>query len=390
MAPSADTGSGTDTAALLTTLTSALTTATSSIPPTLDFPTPHGLSLLDTKNELLLSYLHHLSFLILLRTRSESLGAHQAAVETLIRQRALLEKGVRPLEGKLKYQIDKAVAAAVAAEEQRERAMNGGDDDDESDSGSSSSSEEDSDDEDSISGSEAGSASRKASRKPTTPSAGIPGASASDLAYRPNPAALLRAAAAGDGSTSATTKSSSSRDDGSGLYRPPRIAATLMPEDAAAKAKSAESQRPHRSRAMDEFIADEVSSAPMAEPSIGSTIAGHGRSIKTARDRREELERQTYEENNFVRLPKQSKKDRAEAKKRGVRGRENAFGGEDWSSFAGDLDRLTKRAGGGEKVLDRSRKRRGGGGDDDGEGGGADIGRRFEGRMKTLKKRRKM
>ncbi|TGZ85701.1 hypothetical protein EX30DRAFT_393027 [Ascodesmis nigricans] len=369
------TSTAADLPSLLETLTSTLTATTSSLPQSLTFPTPHGLSLLDSKNELLLSYLHHLSFLILLRTRSESLGSHQPAVETLIRLRALLEKGVKPLEGKLKYQIDKAVSAALAAEE-AERNKNR---EDESDSGSSSdndSSSSDDDDEDSISGSEDESRT-KVTEKPL----GIPGTKASDLAYRPNPNALLLAATNGE----TGKKKSSSRDDGSGLYRPPRIAATLMPEDAAAK--KAQDDRPRRSRAMDEFIADEVSAAPSALPSIGSTIAGHGRSVKTARDRREEKERQDYEESNFVRLPKPSKKEIAAQRKRGMQAKENNFGGEDWTSFAGDLDKITKRAVGGDRALDRSRKRRG---EDDGEGGGEGIGKKFAGRMKTLKRRRKM
>src|SRR5690606_20375625 len=89
---------------------------------------------------------------------------------------------------------------------------------------------------------------------------------------------------------------------------------------------------------LDEFVASELSGAPVALPSVGTTISEFGRSHKTARDRKEEEERRNYEENNFVRLPKPTKKERAQKGKRGEAG----FGGEDLGSFAGDMDRISK------------------------------------------------
>lgn len=65
-----------------------------------------------------------------------------------------------------------------------------------------------------------------------------------------------------------------------------------------------------------------------------------------------------------MRLPKPSKKDAAQKRKRDARVNTHAFGGEDWRSFAGDLDRLTARAGrhdGKSRVatlLEKSRKRK--------------------------------
>jgi U3 small nucleolar ribonucleoprotein protein LCP5 len=88
-------------------------------------PPKEGISLLDVKNELLLSYLQNLVFLIVLKLRSqlvslasekqnkdEPLDIHDEVVKKLVELRVYLEKGVRPLEGRLKYQIDKVIRAA--------------------------------------------------------------------------------------------------------------------------------------------------------------------------------------------------------------------------------------------------------------------------------------
>ncbi|KAK3065839.1 hypothetical protein LTS18_002334, partial [Coniosporium uncinatum] len=118
IAPIADTSLS----SLLTTLTSALDSATKVVPSEeTTLPPKDGISLLDVKNELLLSYLQHLVFLILLKIRnlkadtdSQEHGndLRNDAVNKLVALRVYLEKGVRPLESKLKYQIDKVVRAA--------------------------------------------------------------------------------------------------------------------------------------------------------------------------------------------------------------------------------------------------------------------------------------
>ncbi|KAG9713266.1 hypothetical protein KCU73_g16569, partial [Aureobasidium melanogenum] len=143
-----------------------------------------------------------------------------------------------------------------------------------------------------------------------------------------------------------------------------------------------------RSNTIDEYVADELSGAPTAQPSIGSTITAGGRRDKSARERREEAERTAYEESNLVRLPKESKKERA--KKGG--NKRGGFGGEEWDLLGqgiGRIDRLTKKgertgAGGVGGALERSRKRKV---DDDGGRGGVDIGRDFERRKKRAMRR---
>ncbi|KAI9866436.1 MAG: hypothetical protein M1823_009167, partial [Watsoniomyces obsoletus] len=93
----------------LSSLIESLSTAASTLRDNEDSFTsqPDGISLLDVKNDLLLSYLQNLAFLILFKLRnileSED-GAQdlqQSVVKKLVELRVYLEKGVRPLEGKL-------------------------------------------------------------------------------------------------------------------------------------------------------------------------------------------------------------------------------------------------------------------------------------------------
>ncbi|XP_001505953.1 neuroguidin isoform X2 [Ornithorhynchus anatinus] len=75
------------------------------------FPTKKGLSFMEVKDQLLLMYLMDLSHLILDKASGHSLQSH-AAVLRLVEIRTVLEK-MRPLDQKLKYQIDKLVKMAV-------------------------------------------------------------------------------------------------------------------------------------------------------------------------------------------------------------------------------------------------------------------------------------
>lgn len=377
MSPAAD-----DLLTTLEALTASLSSTLTSLPLTTESdsiaPPKNGISLLDVKNDVLLSYLHNLVFLALMRLKSAPIAGHPA-VDDLVKLRLLLERGVKPLEQKLKYQIDKVVVAAAAKADEEEAAIKAATKS--SKRGATDSSGEDTegeanDDEDDISdisdseGSvQDGNASlRRALLAAATTS------DPTDLAHRPNPSSLLL-------NPSKTAKSAHT-DEGDGLYKPPRIAATSMPEVTTAARERKERAAP-RNFALEDFIGDELSVAPLPVPSVGTTIVQQGRAHKTSRDRKTELERQTFEESNLVRLPKISKKDAQAARKQTRGARENAFGGEDWRSFAGDLDKLTKSAGR-SGVLDKSRKR----GGDEGEGRG--IGKHYEGRKGMAAKRRKV
>jgi len=345
---------------LLSTLTASLQTASSSFPePSSHLPPAAGISLLDTKNELLLSYLQNLVFLIILKIRNTNNDADQQnvsqdqVVQRLNELRIYVEKGVRPLENKLKYQIEKTIRAAEDVE--RQVAMN---------------------------------AAKTAKDKTTTN--GTNGASDSEtsdeeedempsatpLNARPNIASIARPAQ--------QQNPKDARRDGAktGAYKPPRITPTTMPTTTSRTAR--EARTPRKSATVDEFVASELSSAPLAEPSIGSTIENRGRSTKSVKDRETESERRTYEESNFVRLPKESREERK--RKGGGRERGGAgYGGEEWRGLgdAGErIANLTRRDKTGRGVVDGGRKRKaidGGGG-----GMGSGIGDAVEKRRRIL------
>ncbi|KAL0930596.1 u3 small nucleolar ribonucleoprotein [Colletotrichum truncatum] len=347
--------------ALLDSLTQSLTTSLDAAPKASITPPQNGISLLDVKNELLLSYLQNLVFLILLKLRNakkqssgddNSTKTTDAVVRKLVELRLYLEKGVRPVEEKLRYQIEKILRAADDAERsaQAAKASKGvnSDDSDASDSDEESDGSDESDEEE---------------------------VKATNMQARPD--AFVRPAAA------SATVAAAQKD---GVYRPPRIAPTVMPSER----RERSDRRPHKSAVMDEFIETEMSTAPLAEPSIGTTIVSGGRRMKTAAERKDEDERREYEETNFVRLAKQSKKDKAkEAAKTGRSGRMQ-FGGEEWRDLGEGVDRinrLTARKSGGStrNLLDKSRKR----GRDTtdgprGSGQGAEMGERFQKRVKVL------
>ncbi|KAG7114282.1 Neuroguidin-A like protein [Verticillium longisporum] len=113
--------------ALLESLTQSLVSALDTAPKVAGIEqSDNGISLLDVKNELLLSYLQNLVFLILLKLRNaknpaqndddSADNATEPIVRKLVELRLFLEKGVRPLEEKLRYQIDKILRAADDAE----------------------------------------------------------------------------------------------------------------------------------------------------------------------------------------------------------------------------------------------------------------------------------
>ncbi|KAI9755341.1 MAG: hypothetical protein M1815_005057 [Lichina confinis] len=437
---------------LIEDLTSALSSAQTSLP---DYsflaPSKDGMSLLDVKNELFLSYLQNLVFLILLKLRTtdprrksksgaasdgidtaggdnghESDDAAQAGldggddgedaidqqeiVKKLVECRVYLENGVRPLETRLKYQMDKVLRAADDSARSAKAPTNGagrksgrrksvrtrrGEDD--------MSDVENSDDDTS-----------EGSTGPQTDKI-------DELSYRPNPAAFLRPSRGGQSSNRPTTKAGSDAEPSSGgVYRPPRITPVAPPLDVSSfdKETRRRERRPRKSAVLDEYIATELSSAPLAEPSIGTTVVEGGRRHRTARERAVEAERREYEESHFVRLPKETRKERAAAARKNrsggamdegigsigeAGGKRGGYGGEEWRGLTEGVDRierLTARKSGGAggggssgRLLERSRKRErevdSGHSAAAGAGAGAfRPGERFEKRRKVVMKQR--
>ncbi|KAM3940181.1 neuroguidin [Leptodactylus fuscus] len=75
------------------------------------YPTEKGLSFLEVKDQLLLMYMQDLSHIIMEKASGKSLKENPGIMR-LVEIRTVLEK-MRPIEQKLKYQIDKLVRAAV-------------------------------------------------------------------------------------------------------------------------------------------------------------------------------------------------------------------------------------------------------------------------------------
>ncbi|KAF5092853.1 hypothetical protein D0Z03_002665 [Geotrichum reessii] len=304
-----------------------------------------GLSLLDLKNQALLSYLHN-SVLILLgklercsnnddadSTNLEELK--QKAVKNTVTQRVVLEKGVRGLESKVSYQVEKALRAyarskADAEEKSKKVSKNNEDDDDDEDN-----------DEDL-------------------------------LMFKPNPKLLLNNSnkpTAAEKPKSRRHRDSDSEDDedkpraSTEKYQVPKISAVSQQQahpDAGPNPRA--NKRQVKNAIMEDYL-EATSVTPVAEPSIGSTILDHGRGgIKSARDRRKEKEIRDYEETNYTRLTSIQKKEQTKKNKKGRHDFSNdSFFGEDWNfSSKSNVDSATKkrRSGGAASVWDKAKKRR--------------------------------
>ncbi|VVD01738.1 unnamed protein product [Leptidea sinapis] len=76
-----------------------------------EMTTDKGLSFLEMKYQMLLSYLINLTYIILRKCSGEKIES-DPSVDRLIEIRTVLEK-IRPIDSKLKYQIDKLVKTAV-------------------------------------------------------------------------------------------------------------------------------------------------------------------------------------------------------------------------------------------------------------------------------------
>ena len=364
-------------ATILESLTSCLNGAASSLPAhhktaSSDIsiePPQEGISLLDTKSEILLSYLHNLVFLIIFQLKELSTKqAHSSAeqktadgsprdeiVRKLVELRVFLDRGVRPLEGRLKYQIDKVVKAAEDAERTehavkstKNRKAESPDTDEDSEDKTGSDTDSDDDDDET---------------------------EWDEMNSRPHVSAFSKAKA----EQKQPQSKSAAQAPSDGIYRPPKIMPTALPT---IERREREDRRSRRSNVIDEFVSAEMSSAPLAEPSIGSTILAGGRQTKSKKDREYEAERTRYEETNFVRLPKETKKEMA--KRKGSR-RDTTFGGDEWKGLtegADRIERLTRRARNGGAALEKSRKRKA---NEDGQrSDGVGMGEIFDKRRKKI------
>ncbi|KAL6940620.1 hypothetical protein ACO0QE_004532 [Hanseniaspora vineae] len=297
-------------------------------------------SLLSLKNESMLSYVNSLLLLLqgkLTHTEGKDIDDEneeqtQADRWNTIEQRVTLERGIKPLEKKLDYQLDKLIRSYYRVVEDFETNANSpsvnesktksvqsksGEDESEGDSDSDSDSESESEDE-------------------TT--------------FRPSVNGMLSSASS---KSSSKTKRSSKKhteeqheaidneeeQKGNGRYQPPKINAALPPS-AHSHFDDRFNAKDHKDRSnkfklqsMEEYV-NEMNDKPEWEASIGTNIVNHGKGgIKSSRRNDKENEVKEYEETNFTRLNLTKKKDKRQQKIKEIRDKVNIIGGEDFSIF---------------------------------------------------------
>lgn len=274
-------------------------------------------SLLSLKNSTMLSYLTGLLSIINDKVTLDDPSAQKGRYKT-IESRVVLERGVKPLEKKLQYQLDKLIRAYRRMEKEYDEAEKRAlertrEVDNTDDSGSDS----DSDSEDET------------------------------MAYRPN--AIKSAADKSESGKKQTENIDDDNDDeedddnkkSDDVYRPPKINAALPPvqqshfEDKFIVKDHKNRSNRSRMQAMDEYLKDQ-NEQPDWESSIGANIIDHGKGgIKSMRDNEREKRVTQYEEDNFTRLNNmgKSKLDRKKLKQRERMNRVNIIGGEDFSIF---------------------------------------------------------
>lgn len=276
-------------------------------------------SLLSLKNGAMLSYVN--SLLMVAHDKMDPNCENPTAEkgrQLAIENRVVLERGVKPLEKKLSYQLDKLIRAYRRMEKEyvdaerraTERAStleHGGSD---AESGDSDSSDED-----------------------------------EEMSYRPN--AIRSKTNIQSEKKSATNNNNEEHEEGQeqendGIYRPPKISAMLPPTQASQHFEDKFNVKDHKDRsnksrmqAMDEYLRDQ-SEQPDWESSIGANIVDHGRGgIKSLRDTEKERRVTDYEEDNFTRVNHmgKSKIERRKLKQKERAARVNIIGGEDFGIF---------------------------------------------------------
>ena len=275
-----------------------------------------SLSLLSLKNSALLGYVTDLALLMALRLKSlkeqdkNSLNQERDnLLKSTVTNRVVLEKGVKSLENKMSYQLEKMVNAYHRREKEQddvEKKINENNASDVGDVGSSSE------------GSDGGEEEEEEEEE--------------GLNFKPNPSALLnrKNQNVNSGKTMAGGDDNEGEAKSNEKYRPPKISATAINDPD----KQVKGRKQRNLQSMDEYLQD-ISEAPSMEKSIGSTIINNGRDMKSKKQMEKEAEIQRYEEENFTRLPATKTKEDKRARAKRMR---NEFMGEDWSMFDNNMN----------------------------------------------------
>lgn len=291
-------------------------------------------SLLSLKNGAILSYVQ--SLLMIAHDKMDpdcrdptGDKGRQLAIEN----RVVLERGVKPLEKKLSYQLDKLIRAYrrteneyMDAERRTTEKLSRIDHDDrshsdeknDSDDSKSSSNDSDSGDEEE-----------------------------EEMSYRPNvikSKSIRKDKGRGDESGEEEENNKNNKESNNdSIYRPPKISAMLPPTAHTSQSFedkfNAKDHKDHSNRsrmqAIDEYLRDQ-SEQPDWESSIGTNIVDHGRGgIKSLKDTERERRVTEYEEENFTRINHlgMNKAERKRMKQRERAARANIIGGEDFGIF---------------------------------------------------------
>ncbi|KAH1024851.1 hypothetical protein HUJ05_004280 [Dendroctonus ponderosae] len=204
-----------------------------------ELSTDQGLSFLEVKYNMLLSYLINLTYVVLRKCSGEPIEGHPC-IDRLIEIRTVLEK-MRPIDHKLKYQIDKLVKNAVTG---------------------------------------------TSSDDPST--------------FKANPLNL----ATQEGYENSDSESSDESENGktektkTGIYVPPKLSAVHYTETDSAQKKAKRLQEKNR-KMMSSSIMHDIMDEYLDTP----TEVSHEGSMNRAAISKEQKEREEYEEEYFTRLP---------------------------------------------------------------------------------------
>ncbi|CAO3641466.1 unnamed protein product [Cunninghamella echinulata] len=213
-----------------------------------DIKTNKGVSFLETKYQIMIQYILQLAFIIHSKISGKSIKDHPV-IESLVELRVILER-MKPIETKLKYQIDKLVRTAVMGEQQLAK------------------------DKDS---------------QVNDP-----------MAFKPNPQNLL----AKDGeSEDEDDDDEFNNDKSTGVYRPPKMAPVAYEENVTKKSRQEKNEerlreKASRSRLMKDLMT-EMNDAPEEVDVFGGVNEGTGYGEQMDRKIKEKND---YEENNYMRL----------------------------------------------------------------------------------------
>ncbi|TPX67850.1 hypothetical protein SpCBS45565_g03427 [Spizellomyces sp. 'palustris'] len=223
--------------------------------------TSNGVSLLEVKVHSILSYLTNLAFYLLLKLHGHSPQNHEA-ISNLVELRIVLEK-IKPLEQKLKYQIDKLVKAATMHEDQQNVA-------------------------------------------------GPVSALQDPLAFKPNPAAMV---------SSATIDTTGGQDETGGVYRPPKLAPMHFDEQGSrtktGRLTQAAKEKASRSRLLRD-LRSQYDDRPEEMTAEGTGYGAH--EVSASKQDEKWAERERFEEENFIRLnmTREDKRMAANLRKKGA------------------------------------------------------------------------